>query len=476
MTRKRSRRAKGAAAIGSGLSGQSHAGDEAAATDALRNGLRGMRKAAGRREAQSFAQKKGYLVEHLEAAKLNADLARKGLRARAEVTAETGSPHSPADIVIRESGRAVKKIQSKTSRSTPTLVREFSKAKYRRMERLAPIDKVESVKEVSKRLAARSKLRGDGRAADLRDTSRRVTGELRHGTARSGGTSSSDAEAAAKSPGRYSAGVELRQIGREAGHAALGGAVTGAVLGSAMSAVSEGIRYWRGEVTLGKAARTVAIDTARGAAAGAGVGTAGALVRSAAAHAGLDALARSNVATGVAAGLIEATSVIIAYCRGRISGEKAGELLGQAACSTVSSIYAGAVAGSLLGPPGAVVGAMAGYFVSSFAFQACLTARREANRELKEAERLEALADEAILALEAARTELEKRVHDAVQTMEVTFGGFLERIELGLRSGNPEDVVVGLSMVSAFVGNSLQIATFEEFDFLMVETDDPVSF
>ena len=52
-------------------------------------------------------------------------------------------------------------------------------------------------------------------------------------------------------------------------------------------------------------------------------------------------LSKSNVATAVAAGLIEVGVVVYDYANGTIDGREAGERLGGAACGTASSIGIG---------------------------------------------------------------------------------------------------------------------------------------
>lgn len=464
----------GAVGAASGFAGARHAAKEALATDRLRSGLDLYRAAAERLKAVEPRFRRGNLLEYVESAKFNAAAARKSSQALSEVTAANGDPTGPADILIRRGGKVVKAVQSKASRSTPSLVRELSQKKYSGMQKLVPSEMEGRVRETSAKLAPRYEARGDARAADLRDTARKTTGELRHGKVRSGGTSNAELDAATSAPGRYALGKNLAQVGREAGKAALGGAVAGGIMGGAISSVRNGMAAWRGELKPGEAAGRVAKDAANSAANGAAVAATGAVVRTVAERAGLSALAKTNVATGIAAGLIDATATLVAYAKGEIDGQVVAERLGETAVCTTGSIYAGAVAGSVLGPPGAVVGAVAGYLVATFTYQGCLALRREAQLATEEADRLEALTNEAVAALRASTQELQAAIAAAIEKRDRQLGGGMSSIEAGLESGQVGEVVEGLSLFVAHLGHRLGFESFGEFDQFMVEGTEPL--
>ena len=110
----------------------------------------------------------------------------------------------------------------------------------------------------------------------------------------------------------------------------------------------------------------------------------------------------------------------------------------------MSGFYAGAAAGAILGPPGAIVGSIAGYMLASFVYQSCMALLHEARLDARLAERA-AIFDDCFRAMDAAR-----------------------------ETGRPNDAIDGLSSLVAICGRELGLATFEEFDKFMTESDDPV--
>lgn len=463
-----------AAGLGGGVVGAAHATRAAQAGDQLRTDMDLFRLAVKQFDAVGEAQKKGNFLEYIESAKFNEAATRQGSRVRTVVTAANGAPTGPVDLQFKSGCRALGGVQSKASRSTPTLVRELSKPKYRGMQKLVPSEMAPRVRETSGKLADRLASRGDPRGPDVRDTARTVTGELRHGRVRSGGTSNDTLEQATRQPGRYAAGRELTAGFREAAKAGVGGAMGGGLVAAALSAARGGVEVWQGRASVGATAKRVAKDAAGGAARGAAVAVAGAVLRNAGAKAGIRALSKSNVATGVAAGLIEATGVVIAYAQGRVDGEAAATALGETACSTAAGIYAGAVAGSFLGPAGAAVGSVAGYMLCTFVYQGCLAATRNARLAIEEADRLDELTREVVAELERSRRELERMFDAALARREGEIEAPLTQIEQGLAAGRPDAVVDGLTRFAGTLGKRLGFESFEGFDEWMTASVEPL--
>ncbi len=466
-----------AAALAAGLSGAQAASTAAAQTDALVAGLADMAKAAEHLGNKSPEFLKGDLFEYIEVAKFNADVAARDPSLVAKLTRDMGAPGSPVDIIIERNGTVVREAQAKASQGTKELTGYLRDPKYHGMQKVVPSDKAAQVQERADfRARCWTKRGNEGLARENADTARNVTGELHAGRASSGGTTNAELDLAKTHPKLYRLRTEARYVAGEAGVAAGRAALTGAVVGGALSVVRNGISVAKGDATIGEAGVAVAKDTTTAAAKSAVVGASGAVVRYGASRAGVQALAKSNVATAVAAGVVEVGVSVYRYARGEISGEQAAEQIGQTGCSTMAGIYAGAAAGMLFGPAGAIVGSIAGYLTATQVYQSSIVILRRARLAVEEAERVEALCADAIRGMVAMRAEVEHRVTELVGERQAALEQSLAFIDEGLDVGSAALTIAGLSRLAESCGRTLQLESFEEFDNFMLNSSEPLRF
>ncbi len=131
----------------------------------------------------------------------------------------------------------------------------------------------------------------------------------------------------------------------------------------------------------------------------------------------------------------------------------------------MSGFYARAAAGAILGPPDAIVGSIAGYMLASSVCRYCIAILHEARLAEEEAAR----------ALDEQRALLEARPDARLAERAAIFDDCCFRaMDAARETGHPNDAIDGLSSLVAICGRELGLATFEEFDKLMTESDDPV--
>ena len=429
---------------------------EAAASDAMRDGMELFLDKAGQWKNLGVGQKKGHLFECIEAAKFNTAAARKGSGVRAHVTAtEAGRAHDPVDVEIRGGrGKVFERHQLKASNNPRGTARSLSDPKYAGMRKHAPRDQVDVVRHVT------------------RDED--VTGELRHQGVSSGGTDLRELRSAAENPKGYAFRQELRQVGREALAAGGNAAAAGAVLGGAISAIENLRACSKGEIDGRRAARNVVSDTARSGVRSGGTGMLGAFLRHVASKAGIPALARSNVATAAAAGLVETADTVRDYAKGRISIEAAAERLGQTGCCTASGLHAGAAAGAVFGPGGAAVGSIAGYVLAATVYQSCIAVIREARLAEEEADRIVALSGHAVRVMDQRREQMERMLTTRLDARSAAVAGCCDAVDRALVVNRPDKAVRALSGLAAMYGKRLRFRDFEDFDRFMTESGAPL--
>jgi hypothetical protein len=465
--RKKSGNRSGAVEFGASQAGAAATAHQAAASDATRQGMDLFRQAAQNLANVDIEKSKGNLFEYIEAARFNAAAAQKGSNLVAEVTAAHGQPTAAADIVVKSGERVVKEVQAKASAYPKWATRALAQEKYQGMDRLVPEEQAEYVRDVSRQLAERLEEKGDPRAEHFADSSEHVTGRLRAGDVESSGTKLDELYEAGKHPRLFALEEELRALGKEAVASAGSAALAGAVMGGAISTVRNLHSVTTGKKSAGEAAFDVAKDSGKSGLRAGAIGAGGAVVRHVGAKAGVGALAKSNVATAMAASAIDAGATVVAFAKGEITGEEAAERLGQNGCSTASGLYVGAAAGAVFGPPGAVVGSLVGYTMASGVYQSCMNVLREARLAELESDRVVAMCAASVAVMDAERRRFERALDEALEKREEGFTRCLDQIDGCLVSKNPEAAILPLVEIAGLCGRELKLGGFEEFDDFM---------
>lgn len=432
---------------------------EAAATDAFAEQMALFAQRA--REKTDAELLKGKLFEFIEAAKFNRNAARAGKTVRAHVKAAEGQPTGAVDIALKEGSRTTREIQAKAWRNPEDLARQATKEKYDGMDVLVPKDKV----------------RATNRELADKGESRQVVGELRSGEVASGGTTSSELRLAKDNPKLYRIAVEAKQVGREAAVTGANAAAGAALIGGALSACSNVGSYLAGETDGRTAIRNVATDAAKSGARGGSSGALGAVIRQAAARSsrvGARALAKSNVASAVAAGAVEVGVTVYEFAKGEITADEAAARIGETGCAAASGIYVGAAAGAIFGPAGAVLGSVVGYTAMSWVYQSSLAILQRASFAEDEAARLVALCAAAVQAMDRQREAFEAALETRLATREDVVQGCLAEIDGALADDDADGTVMALANLAGLTGRALRFRDFAEFDSFMTESDDPL--
>ena len=438
----------------------------AKATDATREGMARFLKESGKNTPDRWL--KGNLFEYIEAERYNKQAAHQGSPMTARVTAQDGRPHAPADIEkTSNSGKVLKKVQLKASNNKYYLTSELAKSKYEGMDFVVPKDMVDEVRQLSEKRAQRLEKAGDPRgAAKLREASTRLKG---------GSMTNEELKKATESPKRFAA--------KEVGGALVGEAHEAGRQAAMLSVLFEGgPSIWRnynavskGELEGKQAAANIATDVGKSAGRGYLTGATGTVIGRGAKEAGLPTLAKANVASAVAASVVETGVIVLDYAKGEISAGQAAERIGITGCSTLASIYTGAAAGAVFGPPGAVVGSIAGYMVTTSVYQSCIAIMNNARLAEEEAARLVALCEQAVRSLDQQRESFETALNEHLNDRQARFDGFFKEIDEALDEDRTDDAILALSGLVASCGRELRLGNFEEFDSFMLKSDQPLT-
>lgn len=412
----------------------------------------------------------GNLFEIIESTKFNMDAAVKSAPIRAQTTASMGLPHDKADILIKDGNNILREVQAKSSGKPTWSANEFREEKYSGMQRLTNSDKAQRVKDLSEKRASSGSINSD----NYRDSTNNITGKLKHGEISSGGTTYDEALSAAKDHETYRRQFEMNQFKQEIKVTAKEAAQAGAIMGGAMSTIKNSVELYRGEISTEEMVGNVVVDTAKAGIRSGATGGLGAGIRVTAEKAGINALAKSNVATAVAAGVIDIGVTVYNLGRGEISSEEAMEQIGQKGFSTMSSIYAGATAGLVFGPAGVLVGSMAGYLAASNVYQTCMEIIKNGKLQEEEARRIIALCEAASAEMRRQRVEFEINMEAKLQLNKRNFDTFLSQIDRGLFEMDHKKCLNGVVAFADYLGHELKLAKFEDFDQYMKTDNDLV--
>ena len=447
--------------LGAGLAGASSAAPFAAASDEMVKGMDAFRDMAGRVQNKLPVFQRGHLFEAILAAKENAAAAQAGSSVRTYVTHLEGHNTVPADLERRSGSKVVSQAQAKFSMANAKNVAEMvADPKYRGMDRYVPAKSVEKVREA---LLEKAKQCTDPvQKANYLDAAKNLVPHDTRGV---------EVWAAQKSPNLYALGQEFKYVGKEAAVSGLAAAGTAAVVSGGISLIKNMYKVAKGKLDGGDAIKAIAKDTGKAAARGGATGAGGAVVRYGAQKAGLQTLAKANVATAIAAGIVDCGVTIWRYAEGEITQAEAMEQVGQNGVSTMSSIYAGAAAGLAFGPVGAVIGSMAGYLIASSTYQSCLAIMKKAQLAEEAAQRMEALCDESIRQMRAQQTDFKLLLDKQLQARAIGFETCFHAIEKATLDGTPVEAIYALSDLAGMLGTELKFASFEKFDDFMCDRE-----
>lgn len=399
---------------------------------------------------------KGKLFEHIEAAKFDRNAARASKTVRARVTAAEKKPTDPVDIALKEGSRATREVQAKAYADPAELATQATNEKYDGMNVLVPKDKVEAT---NRELVKKGEFK-------------EVVGELRSDRVSSGGTGDQELKWATENPKLYRIAVEARQVGREAVVTGAYAAAGATVVGGALSVCSNVMSYLAGGTDGRTAFRNIATDSAKSGLRGGLSGALGAGIRQVGSRTGMQTLAKSNVASAVATGVIEIGATVYEFAKGEVTLEEAAERIGETGCAAASGIYVGAAAGAIFGPAGAVVGSVVGYMAMSWVYQSSLAILQRARLTEEEASRVIALCAEATRAMDRQRKVFEERLETWLAKREEAFQACLKHVDDALVDDDVDDTVEALARLVGMTGKALRFKDFDEFDVFMTRSND----
>lgn len=460
MTRNQDEQEKRMTGVAGGQVGALGAARQADATDATLDGMYGFADMWDRVKAKLPGTRRGHLFEAIVAARENANNAASGSAERLFVTHLEGNHTAAADLERRVGDRLIGDAQAKLSGLGPKRLAEMvSDPKYHGMDRYVPADDVEAVRTELRRLAEAT---ADAqKIAEYEDALRHIKDH---------DTTLLDVHRADRNPGGFRTSTELKAVAQEAGSAATYGAASGLVVGGAISGVRHWMAYRAGELSGRDAALESVKDAGQAALRGAGAGAGGAIIRYGTTKAGLAGLAKANVATSIASGVVDVGVTVYSYVRGEITGEEARDRITSTGVATVGGMYSGYVAQLLVASnPIAAAASIAGYWVASSIYQTCRALQKEAKLATEEADRVERLCEAASRELRLQQAQFERLFDERMSDRKREFAKCFASIDRGMRAHRFTETTNALADLAVLFGHHLEYGTFADFDRAMRE-------
>lgn len=413
----------------------------------------------------------GNLFECIEAAKFNVDAALKRSDLNAQVAAcptdptFPKNPHHPADVVIRDGDEVLRNVQSKAYHDPASAAFELKETKYAGMDRLVPEDKASRIGELLENRAES----GSIYAEDYRDASEHLQSELNYQDVSSGGTTYHEAVFAKNHPDLYSSSMKSDQFGEEFVASVGAAGVAGFLIGGGVSAVKNILTAQKGitEVVIDSTKEGVKVGLK-----GAIIGGGGAVLRFGGYEAGIDTLAKSNVATAIAAGVLNTGVTIYSLAKGEIDAGTAMERFGQTGVSTIYGLFAGsAISVVFAGPAVAVAATIAGYLLANSAYQSCIVILKDAKLAEEKANIVRVICQEAIEEMKKQRELFERQVNQQLELRKSRISTCFDAIDKSLASNKPDKTLNALSDFACLFGKQLRFENQKDFDRFMQQSD-----
>lgn len=459
------------------------------------NGMELFKNVSESKANVGFEQVKGNLFEYIEAAKFNKNAANIGDRTRAVITDAIGRPHDAADIELVRSGKVVRKVQAKFSKTKNSVGHDTSAAssvtkqrgdKYQGMQRLVrkqedytvnnetntPMSLVEKAKELAAKRA-----NSDGIYAEqYRDVAENLTDELVDDSVggsgvSSGGTTLEEIQEAAQNPENYARQFRMKQYGKEVANTSVNMATSAAIMTGVVSGVTNMFEVLKNEKELKEAIKDVGVDVVKGGARGGITGTLSAIFRIGGAKTAIPILADSSCATVMAAGVIDSGVAIYEYAQGEIDSEELAQSLQDTVIKSATTIYFTKAAACVFGAANPFV-PIAIYTVANYIVATTREIINNAKLSAAEYDRLAKLNNEATKVISEFRSQLMQQTESYERMQRQTMQNFLFTFDKAVVSGdNCDAAIYAIIGYANQTGIALQHVDFSEFSKAMTSKD-----
>lgn len=442
---------------------------------------------AGRVADVGFEQSKGNLFEYIEAAKLERNMANTGAQAfdRNPLTDVSGARGgfgentAPDDFRFQKNQKVIGRGQAKYNNDAHKAAHNFTNEKYAQMQRIAPSDQVNEIKEHLDSMLAKGEISKNAYTDACSNLQYEGLKDPDSGVS-SGGTTTKEIQNLRGKDGKvsqekvreYAKRFETKQYVQEIGTTALYGAGTAAITAGLISGVQNMYAVLNNRMELDEALKEIGVTTVKGAARGGTTGALSALLHIIGAKTKVPVISDSSAATVIAGSIVDGGAAIYAYGKGEISSEQLRKELQNTTVKATTTIYFTKALAAATGPVNPFV-TMAVYSVASYAVTCTREIINNAKLNAAEYRRMADLLDDSTRLMENYHAHMNEYLqyyeHKQRKVMEEFLCSFEHHLEPG---GSYDQAVDTIIHFANQTGIALQHADFSNFSSAMDSNQD----
>lgn len=448
-------------------------------TDAAEKGMELFLKKTNQIENVDYEQAKGNLFEYIETAKINKNLANKGINRHYEATdakkewGGLGEPHAPDDFRGFEDGKVIARGQAKINNNpnkTAGSDKGITNPKYKGMQRNVASDKYDDVLKALDEKYSKGEISKDA-YNDAKANLRRGLTDDESGVS-SGGTSTKELNEAASNPERYAHNFRFSQYAKEIGTTSVNMAVSGMIMTSIVKTTSNLFEVFQNRKELDEAIKDIGVEVVKSGARGGTTGFLSSILRIGGRKVAIPIISDASASTTIASGVIDCGVSIYAYAQGEISAEELEESLKNTAIKSVATIYFTKSIELIVGTANPFL-PMAIYTAASYVVTSTREIIKNAKLNVEEYNRISLLYEESTKQMIEYRKIIEEQLSQYVQSEKEMLNSFIDTYEYNITTGeNYDKAIYAIINFSNQYGLALKHANFEEFKEAMLSDDD----
>lgn len=448
-------------------------------TDVAEKGMKLFLKKINQIGNVGYQQAKGNLFEYIETAKINKNLANKGINRHYEVTdakkewGGLGEPHAPDDFRGFEDGKVIARGQAKINNNTNKTAgsdKGITNPKYKGMQRNVANDKYDGVLN-----ALNDKYEKGEISKDAYDDAK---ANLRNGLTddesgiSSGGTSIKELKKAATNPEKYAHDFRFNQYAREVGNTSVNMAASNMIMTGIIKTTSNLFEVFQNRKELDEAMNVIGVEVIKSGVRGVATGFLSSILRIGGRKAVIPVISDASASTTIAGGIIDCGVSVYAYSKGEISAEELKESLQNTAIKSVATIYFTKSIELVFGAANPFL-PIAIYTAASYVVTSTREIIKSAKLNAEEYNRVASLYEESTKQLIEYRKILEAQLDHYVKSQKRMLQSFIDDYEYNITTGkNYDGAIYAIVNFSNQYGLSLKHVDFGEFKSAMLSNDD----
>ncbi len=270
-----------------------------------------------------------------------------------------------------------------------------------------------------------------------------------------------------------------KDIVRISHRAGLEQAKTGALVGGGISLIRNSVLVIKGDLEPLEAAKSITIDTGKGAIVGYATAFAGSTIKATMQNASgstIRTLSKTNAPAMIVTATIDLGKSMSRYAKGQISGVELLEEIGDKGAGHISSTLFAIVGQAAIPIPvvGAMVGSMVGYALSSTFYNELTTSLKEAKISRENRIRIEKECADAINYIRECRKEMNSIASQYFHDYQCVFNSAFADMDSALLSDDIDLFISGANKITQQLGGNIQYETMDEFESFMDNNEIPL--